>query len=78
MRRTPEITLPLRVDRARGPLPEQLSGQLRDLIARQVLAPGDPLPASRPLATHLGISRGSVVAAYDQLLAEGYLSATAG
>lgn len=78
MRRTPEITLPLHVNRAAGPLPEQLAEQLRELIARQVLTPGDPLPASRPLAGHLGVARGSVVAAYDQLLAEGYLSATAG
>lgn len=36
------------------------------------------MPSSRALATHLGVSRGSVVAAYDQLLAEGYLAAAAG
>ncbi len=61
-----------------GSLPEQLAGQLRGLITAQVLAPGDPLPSSRALAEHLRLSRGSVVAAYDQLLAEGYLSASAG
>ncbi|HML50436.1 MAG TPA: PLP-dependent aminotransferase family protein [Propionicimonas sp.] len=78
MRRTPEITLPLRINPADGTLPEQVAAQLRDLISADVLAPGDPIPSSRALAQHLGVSRGSVVAAYDQLLAEGYVSAAAG
>lgn len=79
MRSTPEITLPLRLDREAGlPLPAQVAAQVRELIGTAVLAPGDPLPSSRALASHLGSSRGSVVAAYDQLLAEGYLSAAAG
>lgn len=78
MRRTPEITLSLQTRNGAGSLPEQLSGQLRDLITDQVLAPGDPLPSSRALAQHLSLSRGSVMAAYDQLLAEGYLSASPG
>ena len=78
MRRTPEITLPLRVQLGAGSLPEQLANQLRELVTAQVLAPGDPVPSSRALADHLGVSRGSVTAAYDQLLAEGYLSASMG
>ncbi len=78
MRRTPEITVPIVLDADGSTLPEQLSEQLRDLIGREVLSPGDAVPSSRALATHLGISRGSVTAAYDQLLAEGYLSASAG
>lgn len=79
MRSTPEITLPVRLDQLAGvPLPAQLAAQVRELIGTAVLAPGDPLPSSRALAAHLGISRGSVVSAYDQLLAEGYLSAAAG
>ncbi|MFB9621278.1 MocR-like pyridoxine biosynthesis transcription factor PdxR [Brooklawnia cerclae] len=79
MRSVPEITVPLHVDAAlRDPLPVQLVGQFRTLIADAVLAPGDAVPSSRALATYLGVSRGSVVAAYDQLLAEGYLSAAAG
>lgn len=77
MRSTPEITLPLTLD-GDGSLPVQVAAELRRLIAELVLAPGDALPSSRALAMHLGISRGSVVAAYDQLLAEGYLSAAAG
>lgn len=79
MRSTPEITLPVHVDAGSGePLAAQLAGQLRALIAGAVLVPGDAVPSSRALSAYLGVSRGSVVAAYDQLLAEGYLSATAG
>lgn len=79
MRSTPEVTLPLRLDRTDAdPLPLQLAGQLRILIGTAVLAPGDALASTRSLAHHLGVSRGTVVAAYDQLLAEGYLSASTG
>ncbi len=79
MRRTPEITLPLRLDRdSPDPLPAQLSDRLRALVADGVLVPGDALPSTRALAAHLAVSRGSVVTAYDQLLAEGYLSAASG
>lgn len=77
MRRTPEITLPVRLD-GDGPLPGRLATGLRELITAAVLAPGDALPSTRALAEHLGVSRGTVVAGYDQLLAEGYLSAAPG
>ncbi len=77
MRSTPEITLPLALD-GHGSIPVQVAAELRRLISQTVLTPGDALPSSRALATHLGISRGSVVAAYDQLLAEGFLSAATG
>lgn len=73
------MTLPLWLERdADAPLPEQLAEQLRGLIGAAVLAPGDALPSTRALATHLGVSRGTVVVAYDQLLAEGWVSAAAG
>ncbi|CAL8977280.1 HTH-type transcriptional regulatory protein GabR [Propionicimonas sp. T2.31MG-18] len=79
MRSSPEITLPVRLDRSgTDPLPAQLAGRLRELVTADVLAPGDTLPSTRALAVHLGVSRGTVLAAYDQLLAEGYLSAAAG
>lgn len=77
MRTSPEVTLPL-VLTGDGPLPVRLAAELRRMISEEILAPGDTLPSSRALAQHLGVSRGSVVAAYDQLLAEGYLSAAAG
>jgi GntR family transcriptional regulator/MocR family aminotransferase len=79
MRSRPEITLSLHLDRtAPDPLPVQLADELRSLIGTDVLAPGDPLASTRAMAEHLRVSRGTVVAAYDQLLAEGYLSAAAG
>ena len=50
-----------------------LHGQLRLGILEGRLQPGLRLPATRGLAAALGISRNSVVAAYDLLLSEGYL-----
>jgi GntR family transcriptional regulator/MocR family aminotransferase len=55
-----------------------LHAQLRDAILDGRLAPGLRLPASRVLAKQLGLSRNSVIAAYDLLLAEGYLEARPG
>lgn len=51
---------------------------LRDAVRDGRLAPGAPLPATRRLAAELGVSRGTVKAAYDQLVAEGYLTARQG
>ncbi len=73
------VDLPL--DPAAGPegsVPERLAAQIRALVAEGTLRPGDPLPSSRALAERLGISRGSVVGAYLQLSAEGYLTAVRG
>lgn len=74
-----EVTLPLALDRAAAaPLPQQLARGIRDLMAGGVLAPNDPVPATRALAAQVGVSRGTVVAAYEQLLAEGWLVASGG
>lgn len=70
--------IPLRIRRGAGPVPAQLVDQLRDLVSSGTLRPGDPVPSSRALATRLGISRGSVTTAYDQLAGEGYLVADRG
>lgn len=71
--------LPVFLDRsAEMPLPVQLAGALRDAIDAATLRPGEGVPATREFATRLGVARGVVVAAYDQLRAEGYLSATHG
>ncbi|WP_433210763.1 PLP-dependent aminotransferase family protein [Dactylosporangium sp. CS-047395] len=48
-------------------------GALREAITRGRLAPGTRLPSTRDLATDLGVSRGLVVGAYEQLAAEGRL-----
>jgi GntR family transcriptional regulator/MocR family aminotransferase len=51
----------------------QLVDQLRRLIKHGALFPGARLPSSRMLADDLGCSRTPIVAAYDRLVAEGYL-----
>ncbi|GAA4083310.1 PLP-dependent aminotransferase family protein [Streptomyces shaanxiensis] len=55
-----------------------LERALRDAVRDGRLAPGTQLPATRRLADELGISRNTVKAAYDQLVAEGYLTARQG
>ncbi|MFG2417952.1 PLP-dependent aminotransferase family protein [Streptomyces sp. NPDC048448] len=55
-----------------------LERALRDAVREGRLAPGSRLPATRRLAAELGISRGTAKGAYDQLVAEGYLTARQG
>jgi GntR family transcriptional regulator/MocR family aminotransferase len=52
--------------------------QLRDAILDGRLQPGARLPATRALAQRLGVSRNTMLAAYDLLLSEGYLLARPG
>ncbi len=61
-----------------APLHRQLERQLRDAIRAGRLRPGVSLPATRMLADELDVSRGVVVEAYSQLIAEGYLVARRG
>ena len=55
-----------------GTLSQQIYHALRRAILGGQLAPGARLPATRALAYELGVSRNTVLLAYDQLLAEGY------
>jgi len=48
---------------------ELISGEIR----RGRLRPGDRLPGTRPLADQLGVGRNTVVAAYAELVSEGWL-----
>ncbi|RJL33350.1 PLP-dependent aminotransferase family protein [Bailinhaonella thermotolerans] len=66
-----DLHLPL--DRSRGRVAAQVSSALRDAVRQGRLAPGVRLPATRELARDLGVSRGVVVEAYEQLVAEGFL-----
>ncbi|MEU6065184.1 PLP-dependent aminotransferase family protein [Streptomyces sp. NPDC047082] len=61
--------------RARG---RALQAALREAIRSGRLAPGTRLPSSRDLAADLGVSRGLVTEAYEQLTAEGYLRSDRG
>jgi GntR family transcriptional regulator/MocR family aminotransferase len=60
------------------PLHAQLERTLRAAIREGRLPASTRLPSSRALAAELGISRGVVTAAYDQLVAEGYLETRQG
>ncbi|HEX7912162.1 MAG TPA: PLP-dependent aminotransferase family protein [Paraburkholderia sp.] len=61
------------LDRAAGSLTRQLAQALRDAVRDGAIQPGDPLPSTRLLASSLEIGRGTVVEAYEQLIAEGFL-----
>lgn len=67
---------PVVLDRDGGAsLPVQLAAAVRSAVAAGVLSPGTAVPSTRALAARLGVSRGTVEAAYEQLGAEGYLVA---
>lgn len=65
------------LDRRRG-LSLQLYQALRARVLDGRLSSGTRLPASRDLAKVLALSRNSVVRAYDQLYAEGYIESRVG
>jgi GntR family transcriptional regulator/MocR family aminotransferase len=71
----PFITLDEKSD---APLYRQIYETIRRSILRGGFHSGRQLPASRLLAKQLGVSRMTVVNAYEQLLAEGYLEGRAG
>ncbi|MGX9790077.1 MocR-like pyridoxine biosynthesis transcription factor PdxR [Mycobacterium sp. MMS18-G62] len=62
----------------RRALTAQLQQQLRSAIQHGRLASGTLLPPSRTLARDLGVARSVVVAAYENLAADGYLSGRQG
>jgi GntR family transcriptional regulator / MocR family aminotransferase len=66
------------LDRDAGPLRVQLQDQLRAAIRDRRLGAGERLPSTRRLAGLLGVSRGTVVEVYEQLLAEGYVESAVG
>lgn len=70
------MLLARRVDASRGmPLYMQLIHALIHEIQRGRLTPGTFLPSSRELATALGVNRKTVVLAYEDLIAQGWLEA---
>jgi GntR family transcriptional regulator/MocR family aminotransferase len=62
------------LDRAsRTPLSRQIYMQVRSAVLSGALSAGTRMPSSRAMALRLGVARASVVSAYEQLLAEGYV-----
>lgn len=59
----------------RETLTEQLAEQIREAIRKGRIARGARLPSSRNLADQLGISRNTVVRAYENLIIEGHVDA---
>jgi len=55
------------------PLYRQITAAITDDIRRGRLRPGDALPGTRTLARTLGVQRMTVVAAFDDLVAEGWI-----
>ncbi|HBE79871.1 MAG TPA: GntR family transcriptional regulator, partial [Firmicutes bacterium] len=56
----------------------QIYQQIRSLILSSELKSGEKLPATRELATQIGVSRNVVLEAYELLIAEGYLNSSPG
>src|SRR5262245_49700177 len=68
------MQLPITIDAVRGVrLQHQIMQEVRALIARGVLLPGARLPSSRELAEQLGLSRRTVVLAYEHLVDDGLI-----
>jgi GntR family transcriptional regulator/MocR family aminotransferase len=63
---------------AARPIATQLYAGLRDLMLSGAITAGMRLPASRTLARDLGVSRTTVIEAFERLTAEGLLEARVG
>lgn len=61
-----------------APLYQQLYTHLQAVILSGELRPGTKLPSTRALADELSVSRNTVLNAYEQLTAEGYLEGVEG
>ncbi|MCP3869137.1 MAG: GntR family transcriptional regulator [Gammaproteobacteria bacterium] len=57
---------------------EQVYEALRKRVVSGQLVAGDRLPPTRKLAEELGVSRTTIITAYDQLIAEGFAQGRAG
>ncbi|RPE75523.1 PLP-dependent aminotransferase family protein [Vulcaniibacterium tengchongense] len=62
----------------RGPVHAQLTRALKSAVFAGRLGQGARLPATRQLARELGVSRNTVLAAYEQLRAEGFVEGRVG
>ena len=69
---------PTRTAAPRRPYHRQIFEGLREAILDGRLRPGDRLPATRELASALGVARNTAARAYEDLLAGGYLEARVG
>ena len=76
---SPVSELAIDLDRNGGDaLHRQIEASIRGRIRSGALPAGVALPPTRALAAELGVTRGVVVEAYAQLVAEGYLTSRSG
>jgi len=66
------------IDTEAGPIYVQIGQNVRRLIAREDLRPGDKLPSARELAQVLGVNPNTVVHAYSRLEFEGIIETRRG
>src|SRR5882724_8268429 len=77
-RQTSSLPLSLPAPRAGSSLYRWLYEQLRAAILEGRLHPGARLPATRDLAEAYGLSRSTIVMAFEQLISEGYVEGRRG
>ncbi|MEU8637821.1 PLP-dependent aminotransferase family protein [Amycolatopsis sp. NPDC048633] len=73
-----KLGIDLHLDVGGGPRARSIEAALREAVTTGRLPAGTCLPGTRGLADDLGIARGTVVAAYAQLVAEGWLVSATG
>ena len=70
---------PVEIDRhGGGPLHRQICDSLRNSITSGALAAGRRVPSTRQMGQRLGVSRNTVLSAYETLASEGWLSGRIG
>jgi GntR family transcriptional regulator / MocR family aminotransferase len=72
-----DLAFTIERDRSKRPLFLQIARTVVDDICRGRLKPGDRLPGTRTLARSLGVNRVTVLTAYDELAAEGWITVRA-
>ena len=60
------------------PLFRQIFDQLKEKIDADVIKPGDRLPSTRTFSNKLGVNRGTIYKAYQELWALGYIESRSG
>jgi len=78
MRTAIPVNFTLDLNGRSGPRSSQVAHALIDAIARGQVHDGDRLPSTRTLAATFGLARTTVVAAYEELTAAGFLVARPG
>jgi GntR family transcriptional regulator/MocR family aminotransferase len=73
----PFTSIPLE-ESSSTPLYHQVYQRLRAAILLGQLLPGTRLPSTRQMASDLGVSRNTLMSAFDQLVAEGYVEGRVG